>query len=89
MLDPVLAAADYVTESGDACFRGECDDVYLVHTKKLQPGDIYQTDDRSVAVRIVREASLDEYRNRCPHVPELKTIDPLFIYLGKIGQKCR
>lgn len=81
-MDPLLKAADVVTERGDAVFDGETDDLYLVHNKRLAPGELYTSG--SITVRILRSATKEEYLERCPHLPKLAGIDRYFIHAAKV-----
>lgn len=83
MNDPILKAADEVTESGDALFAGESNDCYLVHTSKMDPGDIFKSQDGSVQLRIIGLATAEEYEKRCPHIPKLVKPERYFIYLTR------
>jgi len=82
MDDPILNAADQVT-GGDALFSGESQDCYLVHMRAMEPGEIYRNHDGSVELKIIRRATVDEYLERCPHIPDLIKPERYFIYLTR------
>lgn len=79
-MDPILKAADEVTKDG-ALFAGESQDCYLVHKFELQAGEVFQNHD--VCLKIIRRATVEEYRERCPHIPDLVKPERFFIYLTR------
>lgn len=85
MPDPILEAAYQITSSGDALFKGDSNEIYVVHTSPIREGQMFHTG--GVSVFILRSATAEEYMERCPQVPALGLRKKFYFYLGTLTQQ--
>lgn len=81
--DPLVEAADQITPTR-AVYKGECNEIYVVHTCPIPEGKVFHAG--GISVMIQRRSTREEYMERCPQVPPLGKRGRHYFYFGLVIQ---